>query len=69
MHLHYLFGNHFQSLVALGRASVCWKQLHICLASIHTFMQLDAPSRGRALALAGMYIYAGNHRGMPCTLG
>ncbi len=25
----------------------------------------NVPSRGRALALAGLYIYAGNHRGMP----
>ncbi len=29
----------------------------------------DAPSPGRASALAGMYTYAGNHRSMPCTLG
>ncbi len=29
----------------------------------------DAPSWGRALALAGMPLYAGNHRGMSCTIG
>ena len=29
----------------------------------------DGPSRGRALASAGMKVYAGNHWGMPCTLG
>ncbi len=29
----------------------------------------DAPSWGRALALAQMYFYASNHWGMPCTLG
>jgi hypothetical protein len=29
----------------------------------------NGPSRDRALALAGMYICAGNHQGMPCTLG
>lgn len=28
-----------------------------------------APSRGRPLALAGMYSNTGNHWGMPCTLG
>ncbi len=29
----------------------------------------DAPSRGRALASAGVKVYAGNHQGMPCTVG
>jgi len=28
----------------------------------------DVPSWGRALTLAGMYIYASNHWGVPCTL-
>ncbi len=31
--------------------------------------RVHAPSRGRALVLATVYIPAGNHRGMPCTLG
>jgi len=42
------------------------------VANLVIAMQLtraDAPSWGRALALAGMYVYAGNHWGMPCTLG
>ncbi len=29
----------------------------------------DAPSWGRALASAAFAIYAGNHQGMPCTIG
>jgi len=36
---------------------------------IGTSYKGQRPSQGGALALAGMYTCAGNHRGMPCTLG
>ncbi len=39
----------------------------LCTLAPHT--RANAPSWGRALALAGLYICASNHCGMPCTLG
>ncbi len=47
---------------------------HTALQVVHHDMQCmptgaNGPSRGRAIALAGMYNYANDHWGMPCTLG
>jgi len=41
--------------------------LDVLLEKVSRNTSADAPSWGRALALAGMYVYAGNHWGMPCT--
>ncbi len=55
---------------------ICWAVHMICLGARLVQKQkpsgctrANAPARGRALALAGMCIYAGNHQGMPCALG
>ena len=38
-------------------------------SALHIAIRADAPAWGRALASAGSVTYAGNHWGMPCTLG
>ena len=52
--------------VVVDQASAMHAHLQPKLRMLTT--RVDAPSRGRALALAKNYIPAGNHWGMPCTL-
>ncbi len=53
--------------IVVDQASAMHAHLQTRLYMLTT--RVDAPSRGRALASAKIYIPAGNHRGMPCTLG
>jgi len=69
-------------LKAQAQSSTACSSINMCLPRVrckaHDMLstacsaqqtRADAPSRVRALASAGLAIYAGNHWGMPCTVG